>query len=377
MKNSCFLITAIVLLISCTDKKQTDNKIEGFVIQGSLNNLPEASMALLTYTQNEIEHKDSVQLKDGAFTFKGKVDAPAQAYISIRHGETFPEKSWERDTFGFLIENAEMQIVSKDSIRRASLTGSLLNAESDTLNSAINPLRRKIQELSMALQGKPQDSAYMATVDTINATAATVQAIVREFIENHRNSYIALQAFTNYEMGYDFDPIVAEKEYNLFSDELRNTPLAKKISNRIAVAKKTAIGQKTIDFTQERLSGEAFTLSSLEGKYVLIDFWASWCVPCRQENPHVVKAYMQFKDKNFEIVGVSLDEKRKNWENAIEKDGLPWINVSDLKGWKNEVAQQYGVTAVPQNLLIDPEGVIIAKNLRGEALTERLSEIFN
>ncbi|RAV28484.1 TlpA disulfide reductase family protein [Sinomicrobium soli] len=373
MKNSCFLAAAMMTLISCKDKSQA----EGFIIKGTLNDLPEASMALLSYTENEVEVVDSVPVKNGAFSFEGKVDAPAQAYISIRHGDIFPEASWDRDTFHFFIENTEMRLVSKDSIKRATLEGSLLNAEADTLNSAVSPLRQKIQELSFSLQGKPKDSAYMATVDTIKATGEKAETTVREFIENHRNSYIALRAFANYEMGYDFDPAVAEREYDQFGETIKNTPLGKKVSAKIALAKKTAIGQKVIDFTQENLSGEAFTLSSLRGKYVLVDFWASWCVPCRMENPHVLKAYEQFGNQNFEIVGVSLDEKRKNWEHAIEKDGLPWIHVSDLKGWKNEVAQQYGVTAVPQNLLIDPEGIIVAKNLRGEELSERLSAVFN
>ena len=120
------------------------------------------------------------------------------------------------------------------------------------------------------------------------------------------------------------------------------------------------------------------SLSDFQGKYVLLDFWASWCGPCRQENPNLVKAYAAYNDKGFEILGVSLDNKdgKEAWVNAIEKDGLTWTQVSDLNSWNNEVARMYGVRAVPQSYLINPEGVIVAENLRGDLLEEKLAEIF-
>jgi thiol-disulfide isomerase/thioredoxin len=130
-----------------------------------------------------------------------------------------------------------------------------------------------------------------------------------------------------------------------------------------------------MDFEQMDVNGKKVTLSSLKGRYVLLDFWASWCGPCRAENPNVLKAYNKFKDKHLEILAVSLDQNKANWLSAIEKDAMPWIHVSDLKGWKNEVAAQYGIRSIPQNLLIGPDGRIIAKNLRGSALEKKLSEI--
>ncbi|RZJ63815.1 MAG: TlpA family protein disulfide reductase, partial [Flavobacterium sp.] len=145
---------------------------------------------------------------------------------------------------------------------------------------------------------------------------------------------------------------------------------------KLEIGKRRQTGIAATDFTQNDLNGKPFKLSSLRGKYVLVDFWASWCVPCRAENPNLVKAYQKLKDKNFEIVGVSLDQGSKDaWANAIKQDGLPWIQVSDLNGWKNEVALMYGINSVPQNLLINPQGIIIGKNLRGEELTEKLFEL--
>lgn len=378
MKRIFFIATACIFILGSCKNKSASQIESGFVLNGKMDEaLPAASIALLSYKQMDSLITDSVIVKNGKFTFKGRVIHPIQANISIRHGETFPEKSWNRDSFSFYLENSDIKITSTDSIKKGDIEGSMLSAQSIALARQINPLRNKIHTLSLGLQGKPQDSAYMATADTIKAAGESAKAIVRKFIEEHRDSYIALRDFANYELGYNFDPMVAEAEYNKFSEPVRNTPLANKIWEKIALAKKTSVGQQAIDFSQLTMDGKDFTLSSLRGKYVLVDFWASWCVPCRMENPFVVKAYNQFKDENLEIVGVSLDEKRKNWEYAIEKDGLPWIHVSDLKGWKNEVAKAYGISAVPQNFLLDPNGVIIDKNLRGEEVAARLADIFS
>ncbi|MDT0677958.1 TlpA disulfide reductase family protein [Autumnicola musiva] len=378
MKKIFFIVAScLLIIIACKDDKSSEAAaVEGFVIQGKMDTLQPSSMALLSYKQNDSTYLDSTMVKDGKFQFEGEVAHPDNANISIRHGNEFPEKSWNRDTYSFYIENSEIEITASDSIKKAEIKGSKLTNQSIEFSKVMNPYREKIQTLSRGLQGKPQDDAYMATVDTIKATGKKAEDYARKFIEDHRNSYIALQTFANYELGYNFDPKVAEAEYDKFSADVRNTPLGERVWDKIALAKKTSVGEKAIDFTQTTLEGEEFSLNSLKGKYVLIDFWASWCVPCRMENPFVVKAYNEYKDKNFEIVGISLDESKKPWEKAVEKDGLPWIHVSDLKGFKNEAAQAYGITAIPQNFLINPEGIIIDKNLRGEDVAARLSEIF-
>jgi peroxiredoxin len=149
------------------------------------------------------------------------------------------------------------------------------------------------------------------------------------------------------------------------------------IQNYVSILQQTAIGSEALDFTQLTPEGNSVSLSDFRGKYVLIDFWASWCGPCRKENPNVVNVYNKYHNDGFEVLGVSLDQNKENWLKAIESDGLVWTQVSDLKGWSNEVANQYGIKSIPSSLLIDPNGIIIGKNLNGAELEFAIKEIFS
>ncbi|MDR0547025.1 MAG: TlpA family protein disulfide reductase, partial [Dysgonamonadaceae bacterium] len=203
------------------------------------------------------------------------------------------------------------------------------------------------------------------------------QQIFINFVKTHPQSLLSLMILENMEM--DPNNSLSVKElFNGLSPGLQNSEAGKALYRKFSNRTSTAIGSPAPDFTQNDVNGNPISLSDFKGKYLLIDFWASWCGPCRQENPNLVRAYQLYKDKNFEILGVSLDQRdAKAWKNAIERDQLTWPQVSDLKGWQNEVAQMYRISQIPQNLLLNPEGIIIAKNLRGSELQKQLSKIFN
>ena len=201
------------------------------------------------------------------------------------------------------------------------------------------------------------------------------EADLWHFVKTHPNSPVSLYVLKHQQQYYpDYDQLW--QYFNPLSADLKNTDFGKQYAEMLAGLKATRIGAKAPNFSMDDPNGKRVSLSSFKGKYVLVDFWASWCGPCRNENPSVVKAYNRFGGKDFAILGVSLDKTKDAWLKAITDDKLTWEQVSDLKFWDNAAAQSYSVKAIPQNFLLDPSGHIIAKNLFGEQLTAQLEKIF-
>ncbi len=198
-----------------------------------------------------------------------------------------------------------------------------------------------------------------------------ISAFVSENPSSIVSAYLLYRNFA-----YRLEASEIQKNITVFTPEIQNTPYVENLKNYVVTLEKLSIGRKAPDFTLDNTDGKPVQFSSQLGKYVLLDFWASWCGPCRKENPNVVKAYQTYKDKGFDVFGVSLDKEKEPWLKAIEKDNLTWTHVSDLLYWQSAPAALYGVRAIPANYLIDPNGVIIAKNLKGEDLQNKLAEIF-
>jgi thiol-disulfide isomerase/thioredoxin len=194
------------------------------------------------------------------------------------------------------------------------------------------------------------------------------------FIRDNPNSIVSASTLNVYASTWGRE--TATSLYNGFTDQNKKTVYGRQVYEFIRLSKDIVVGGPAYDFVQQDKDGNAIRLSDFKGKTVLLEFWASWCGPCRRENPALVKVYKTYKEKGFEIVGVALDENREEWLSAMAKDLLPWPNVTDFRGDRNEAALIYGIIAIPDNLLIDPNGIVIARNLRGEDLRKKLQEIF-
>ncbi len=351
-----------------------------FRIDGKFSNVGKDKMVLLNYSNVEGKNiTDTAIIKNGKFLFSGQTAFGNKAYISlVPTKKDTSSKRTQPDFQQLYLEKGKYKVSGKDNISNAVITGAQAQKEYLLYNSQMGTLPAQWKQLVTDVQKvmKEKDEDSLKKLQTIGrGLMAKMDSTVDAFIFAHPNSYVSLD-LVNENKTSVIDPITFDRYYTALSERVLNSFTGQKITSKYDKARQISIG-KSFDFTQEDVEGNIFQLSSLRGKYVLVDFWASWCVPCRAENPNVLKAYETFKDKNFDVVGVSLDDSKKSWLKAVEMDKLPWLQVSDLKGWKNEVAIKYGITAIPQNVLVDPNGIIVGKNLRGEELQTTLASILN
>lgn len=338
-----------------------------FSISGTITGLADSTLVFLNNTSKPNEVYATDYSKGGKFLLKGQLwnnDLYQLSFIGYKD---------ELELF----MGAENVIINglASRISKSKISGSKLNADYTLYNQRFNPIKERLNKLANTINklaaGKQRDSLVLK----FNVERKNVVKELNKFIAEKPNSEVT--AFVLYVVNPVLEGGVAELEqkYALLKSNAKKSIYASIIEGMINDSKIGGIGTAAIDFVQNDTSNVPVSLSSFKGKYVLVDFWASWCRPCRIENPNVVEAYNRFKDKNFTVLGVSLDQTKENWIKAIKDDKLTWTHVSDLQYWNNAVAQKYQISSIPQNLLISPEGIIIDKNLRGEDLIKKLESL--
>lgn len=370
MKTRLFLCA--IFLAAFSAKAQ-----EKFTITGKMSQVTRAAKVFLSYKTDGKSKIDSSIVTKGEFHFTGAVDLPVQAAIELKY--TAPAQNGRegkrapQDYQLFFLAAGSTRVSATDNLHTAVITGGESQEEFTRLTAQLKPYRQQSVEIAtknMELWKKSDTTGRVVLGKQQSVLSAKMLNIEDTFIRLNSNSFVSLHLLAsraNYIVPARFEPL-----YNGLSESIKNSAAGKSLGERLDIAKKTSPGSMIFDFTQPDTKRQPFTLSSLRGKYVLIDFWASWCGPCRGETPYLKEAYQLFKDKNFEIVSISVDEKQDAWLKAIKDDEMNWINVSDLKGFQNEVAAMYAIRSIPRNFLIDPKGIILEKNLRGETLIKKL-----
>jgi peroxiredoxin len=289
------------------------------------------------------------------------------------------------DSAPVFLEQGTINVSGTDSLYKAKFTGTKSNEEYTLYKIAVQPLNDAVKALNAEYasapaekQASPEFRNYL--LNKQNALQQQAKDINKKFIAENPASYISLQTLIDAVNSEAYpDAANLQAQFSALSKGLRESMAGVAYQKRLDAMKSVSVGAIAPDFAEPDTSGVPIKLSSFKGKYVFLDFWASWCGPCRNENPNVVKAYNKYKGENFTILSVSLDQtgKKSDWLKAIHDDGLTWNHVSDLKFWANDAALLYSVRAIPQNFLIDPSGKIIARNIFGDDLQKKLAEIFN
>ncbi len=366
MRKIIFIVFAVFAVIACNRKSQEG----GFVITGTLGGIADGKIILQPLLPDQYSKADTVVISKGTFEFRGNVTEPDVYVLSVEGKE---------NRLMFFLENSNITIKGDaDQLDKAVIKGSSSNDDQLAFKKKIDELQKSynveliVKEYNMADESRK--GQIRALFDKFQNKADSLQ---KTFIQNHTHSYFAAYALNN--ISYSLTTKELSGMVNAFAPELQEYKYIRLLKERLQKLRAVEVGRYAPDFTLNDKDGKAVRLSSecAKSEYLLVDFWASWCGPCRAENPSVVAAFNRFNSRGFNIISVSLDESRDMWLQAIAKDGLNWTHVSDLRGWKSPVVQLYAVSAIPSNFLVNKTGTIVAVNLRGDELVNKLQELLH
>ncbi len=367
---TCVFVLAVNLLTTASFS-QTKGEIE-FVIKGNIKGLKDDSVILFIrhYDKAKNLQADTIvtTAKNDRFLLPGKTDGIHDASVVVGGIRS-------RRSFTFFIEKGTILANgSIDSLDNVAVTGTPENDVYTAYRKIENNIYSHIRVLQTRLKQAGENEKNKLTAE-INAWRDSIRDGRVQFITTRPGSPAA--AIYLYVLQDNIPVEQLESLYNNLSPTVKGVGFVRNIPEKIAARKRSAIGKMAPDFSSKDTSGNSVKLSDFRGKYVLLEFWANWCVPCRQQSPHLAKVYHEFKDKGFTILQYSVDEKNaeSKWKDAIRKDQLTWTQISDLNGFESNVSRLYGVQPIPDNFLIDPDGRIIGRRLEGKELEEKLKSV--
>lgn len=360
MKKLILYIACIALCGLCNAQN------EGFRITGNLGQLQQDTFYLVVPNLNGTVNVLGVSiLRDGNIEFQGRVPEPVVATIMT---------SDRQGMIPLMLENTDYKVsVGAESIE---VEGGVEQAVLNQFNS--------LQREAMKQQQKIQADMKIAYEEGNQMRVAALSGQAQKFMQNmqkqqlelvDKNANTCAAAYIVLTNGMRVPPEMLQKYYDLLGDRAKMSIYGKVVAAQLTEFKKTAEGEIAPDFTVNTPEGKPVSLYGIKAKVKLVDFWASWCAPCRAENPNVIRLYKKYHDKGLEVLGVSLDDNKSKWVQAIMQDGLPWLNGSDLKGQASEIARVYNVRQIPYTLLLDENNRIVAKNLRGKELEKKIEEL--
>ncbi len=364
MKFLCYLLLFPFIAFAQSDTAPGKD----FYLSGNIKGLPDSTLVYLAHPGQSTEMLATDYSKNGKFNLFGKL-ADDDIYLLSFIG-------FNKQAEVFLTPGKIAVAGDTTTLDRLAFSGSVAQQDFQQYNAKFNVLKDKLAALVGKINAVAEGPQRDSLIRSFEKVKTSVLDQVNLYVKAKPASPVTpFVIYVTSPVSNDINHV--ETLYNLLDPAAKNAGYGKKLAGIIAMEKIGQEGTQAVDFTQNDTAGNAVSLSSFKGKYVLVDFWASWCGPCRHENPAVVNAYNTFKNKNFTILGVSLDQNREKWLQAIEADNLTWTHVSDLKYWSNEAARLYRINGIPANMLIDPSGKIIARNLRGDVLYEKLTQLLN